>query len=58
MTMVTVHVVLLQLWTVDGTRGTNGRSAASPVDSVELPRDPEDAICRSPPMEADCAMEI
>lgn len=46
------------LWTEDGTRGAIGRTAASPVDSVELPRDPEDATCRSPPMEANCAMEI
>lgn len=44
--------------TVDGTRGATGRRVASPVDSEELRRDQGDAICRSQPMEANCAMEI
>jgi len=57
--MVTVSAMfVLQLWMVDGTHGASGRCAASPVDSVELRRDPGDAIYQSPPMEADRAMEI
>lgn len=45
-------------WMEDGMLGAHGRSAASPVGSVEFPRDPEDATYRSQPMEENSAVEI